>query len=59
MKTTDKPMSQREVIDALSVLAEVIKANKGMLLGDEDVIESANKKIAELIPKINASEKAN
>ena len=47
------PLNQREVIDALAALAEIIKANKNMLLGDEDVIEAANKKALELIPLIN------
>ena len=45
-------LTQREIIDAIAALSEAIKANKGHLLGDEDVIELSNAKLKELIPQI-------
>lgn len=46
-------LTQKEIIEAIAALAEVIKANKGTLLGDEDIIEMANAKLKKLIPLIS------
>lgn len=46
-------LTQQEAISAIAALSQVIIANKGLLLGDEDVIEAANQKIKKLIPMIS------
>lgn len=46
----DQPaMTQRDVIDAIGALAEVVKANR-KLPGSESVVAAVNEKIRELIP---------
>ena len=45
-------MSQQEIIEALNVLAAVVKANSG-LFGSESTTQKANEKIKELIPLLN------
>jgi len=46
-------MTQREIIDAISTLSEVVKANNNFMFGSEQAHKMANTKIKELIPLIN------
>ena len=48
-------MKQREIIDAISALAEVVDANRGWL-GNEGLSNRANDKIDVLIPLLNQAE---
>jgi len=45
-------MTASEIIKAIEVLNEVVKANNGWL-GDEKVMNEANNKISELIKLLN------
>lgn len=44
-------MTHREIIDMIEALTKVVEANKGWL-GNESLMDKANKKIDDLISKI-------
>ena len=48
-------MTQRDVIDAMAALAEVVKVNKEVP-GSDSIVTDANEKIKELIPLLGAEE---
>lgn len=50
-------MKQRDIIDAMAALAEVVKVNRE-IEGSESVVAEANEKIKELIPLLGAEEVA-
>ena len=49
-------MTQQEIISAIGVLSEVVKANNHLVMGSESIHKMANQKIKELIPLINQNE---